>query len=349
MAMTMDPIRLTTTTGLALLLAAAPAAAQDRPQPQQGSQERPPQVREAAPDVQNQLVADQLFLRMARSASLRDANVRVAVNGDTATLEGTVPSESARRRAAAIANQHPRIADVENRLTVAQRQGTQGQARSGAQQEPPDDGAIAERVANRLAGQFPEASAEERWLFGWNVQTGDDWEVDVSVDDGDVTLGGNVPSMQHVRQVVETARQVPGVRSVRSELAFERQTGASGQAGRSGAGASVSREDLEKYADAITRMSEGQPEVREAIREGRPVVEVLNQVPTEESERAIEQAGLSDERFRRITEQLVDDQSLQQRFGRVVREEETQSGGGAAGGQSGAQSPTASESPSGYK
>lgn len=322
--MTLDPIRLTTT-GLALLLTAAPAGAQDRQAPQ-GSRERPPQVREAVPDVENQLAADQIFVNMARSASLRDANIRVTVQGDRARLEGTVPSEEAKRRAVAIATQHPRIRNVEDRLAVSQQGGTSGQARSGTGQERPDDGRIAERVARQLAERLPEGRAEEGLFSGWSVQGRGDTEIDVSVDEGDVTLSGSVPSMQQVRQAVEAARRVEGVRTVRSELAFERETGRSGASGPSGA-SSVSRENLEKYVRAVTRMAEGQPEVRAAIRDGQPVTEVLDQVPTDASQQAIEQAGLSDAEFRRITEQLVDDPSLQQQVGRIVRESEAPSSG----------------------
>jgi hypothetical protein len=64
---------------------------------------------------------------------------------------------------------------------------------------------------------FPKAKAEEDWFYGWEVEGGS-FEFDVETDGGQVTLQGEVPALTSIAKAVGTALEVPGVRSVVSQL-----------------------------------------------------------------------------------------------------------------------------------
>ena len=70
----------------------------------------------------------------------------------------------------------------------------------------------------KLANEtFPWAEAEEEWFFGWEID-GYNWEFDVDVDDGVVTLEGEVDSYSDISEAIQAVRAVPGVQSVNSML-----------------------------------------------------------------------------------------------------------------------------------
>lgn len=202
---------------LALMVAAAPAAAQGQSQSgQQGSQDRPPQMRQAERDVRNQMLADLVFLRLAESPSLEQASIRVMTQDGVVTLEGTVPSQEAKQRAVAIARRTLGVQQVRDQLRVDQ------QAASTAAQNV-DDGELTKQIAQKLASEtFPNAEAQQDWFYGWEVEnTNPDWEFDVEADNGVIQMHGTVGSFSDIRRAVETALEVPGVRAVRNDLRVE--------------------------------------------------------------------------------------------------------------------------------
>lgn len=170
--MTTGRIPSISTVGLALLIAAAPVAAQGQSQSaQQGAQDRPPPMRQADVDVRNQLLADVVFLRLAESHSLAQASIRVRTQDGVVTLEGTVPSEQAKQRATEIARRTLGVQQVRDLLRVDQ------QAASTAVQNV-DDGELTKQVAQKLATEtFPTADPQQDWFYGWEVEnTNPDWE-----------------------------------------------------------------------------------------------------------------------------------------------------------------------------
>lgn len=195
-----------------------------------------------------------------------------------------------------------------------------------------DDGQLAQRVAQQIAQALPQAKAEEGGLLarGWKVRGTGDLEVDVKVDEGDVTLSGQLASIDQVRRAVEAARKVPGVQSVRSEVAFY---------------VGVPRDRLRSYVDALQRMAQSQPDIRQAMQQGQPVgADLLDRVPAAEAQKAMDEAKLSQEEFRRITTELQKDQSLQQQYAQIAQQQAQRSGaqqpggpGARPAGQSGAQ------------
>jgi hypothetical protein len=150
----------------------------------------------------------QVEQRLAMSRSLAGTRVRVEGEKPPLTLTGVVGTQEQRERA----------------LWIASRAGG-GKVRDRLRVDPalaappmrPDDDVEKDVAAAILAKLLPAATASESWLQGWRVK-GERWEIDVEVDEGDVTLTGTALLPQHVHQAILTARDVPGVRSVHSEV-----------------------------------------------------------------------------------------------------------------------------------
>jgi osmotically-inducible protein OsmY len=157
---------------------------------------------------------ERVAVRLAQSRALAGARIRTdePAGGDgDVTLRGVVRDEPQRQRAIRIAARTPGVSRVDDALAVD---------RALAPPAPLSDEAIARSVAEALAADDTlDARVGEGWLFGWRVD-GSDWSVEVEVDDGDVLLAGNAPLQQHIYAFILEAREVPGVRSVRSEIAL---------------------------------------------------------------------------------------------------------------------------------
>jgi len=153
-----------------------------------------------------------VFLRLVASPTLAAYDIRREVKRGMVTLRGVVPTAESADRALRIAAWTPGVRGVCAAVTVDPTIAT-------PQDLPrPADAVVAEEVARTLVREFfPGTRLHSSVLWGWQINGGW-WGFDVDVDGGDVVLSGSVPTVPHVRRVVESARAVPGVRSVRSLL-----------------------------------------------------------------------------------------------------------------------------------
>ena len=148
-------------------------------------------------------------VRLAQSRGLAGSRIRVEGSGAELALRGVVRDDSQRQRALHIAAHTAGVERVHDELEV--------EPALAAPAPIPDD-RLARAVAQALAAdRVLNARAGEGWLFGWRVE-GADWAIDVEVDDGDVLLAGTAPLQQQIHAFILEARDVPGVRSVRSEI-----------------------------------------------------------------------------------------------------------------------------------
>lgn len=154
-------------------------------------------------------VAERVDLRLAASRGLAGARIETDdTNGDVA-LRGVVRDAAQKQRALQIALRTTGVRRVRDELALDP---------AGISQPSRPDEELARSVAEVLAADsVPRASLERGWLLGWRV-AGEDWAVDVEVDDGEVWLEGTALLQQHIHDFVLKARAVPGVRSVRSEI-----------------------------------------------------------------------------------------------------------------------------------
>jgi osmotically-inducible protein OsmY len=182
---------------------------------QQGNQnqsQQQSQMQQNREKMHGSMLQNRVYNRLSRSGALAGRDVQVNARGNTVTLTGTVASEQEKQRAQRYAMQVPGVASVQNQLRIDQ------QAATRAAQTNVDDSQLSKQIAQKLASsQFPGAETEEDWLFGWEVE-GENFEFDIDVDDGDVTLEGTIPYNADIGAILRTVREVPGVRTVESQL-----------------------------------------------------------------------------------------------------------------------------------
>jgi hypothetical protein len=158
---------------------------------------------------------DLVVLNLAEKAWV-GGDFAVTFRDGTATLTGTVPTESAKARMARIARETRGVTEVRNNLQV--------KAAAGLAASVVPDNELARRVARQIAAAIPGSKAGEDWWFeGWRVEGPDNtWNVVVEAENGRILIDGDVPRVAVMRKAVDAARQTPGVQSVRSDMELER-------------------------------------------------------------------------------------------------------------------------------
>lgn len=137
----------------------------------------------------------------------------------------------------------------------------------------------------------------------------------------------------HIRTMalIAAAALVPAAPAVAQQSSSPSQSQQSG-----GQAQTVEQQDLQKYVQALQEMAQFEPGIQTALQQGQPVdPDVLDKVPREQAQEAIEKAGLSSAQFGYITEQLEQNQQAKQQFKQVAQQQSQQSGGSMSGSQSG--------------
>jgi hypothetical protein len=175
------------------------------------------QARHDGPSRAERLLEDRVFVRLAEGA-WAGGDFMVKAEDSTVILSGTVPSEAAKQRMLRIAGRTFGVQAVRDQLRV-----DPTSAMPAAGPTVPDRElakSVAQQIASTIAGS---KAGEDWWLTGWRVEGPDNrWHFTVEAEDGDVWLEGDAPTYRHIRHAVEAARQVSGVRSVRSNLDIDR-------------------------------------------------------------------------------------------------------------------------------
>lgn len=122
---------------------------------------------------------------LAAEPALADAAIEVDPSGSAVVLQGEVPHALARARAIEIARSVPGVQSVVDRMTVAVAERTDAQIRSDL---------VAALRLDPVVDRF---------------------QIGIAIDQGRVTLSGNVDSTRERLRAVEIARTLPGVVAVR--------------------------------------------------------------------------------------------------------------------------------------
>lgn len=201
------------------------------PAPSQQSQQPSPERRDGTPEAAQQrrsqqiersgramqegdrALEDRVLARIAERTGV-GPDMQVRADRGTVTLSGTVSSEAAERRALRAARRTPGVTNVRDELQIA---------RPRIDVPQVGDAELNRRVAQQIARAIPGAKAGEDWWFsGWRVEgLGNDWNFVVESTDGEVVLEGEVPRHSIIRDALDAARQVAGVRRVESQLEVE--------------------------------------------------------------------------------------------------------------------------------
>ncbi len=150
-------------------------------------------------------------LRSEPRIGFEDASLGIAFAQGTLTLSGEVANVAAKKLAVARVAALPAVGVVVDRVRVTPA------ARSG-------DGAVRHHVRDTLLGEPALGRCALRLRFGERVEVvreagaAEDGCLEISVDDGVVTLAGTLPSLSHRRLAGALAWWVPGSRDVVNEL-----------------------------------------------------------------------------------------------------------------------------------
>jgi hypothetical protein len=165
-------------------------------------------------DITDEAIESLIFVKLAARPGF--GNVDVEVQDGVAYLSGKVASDSAESRAMRIAGMTVGVRRVSDQLDID---------KSLVQEKIKDvpDRELAQQVARKIAGNIEGSKVGEDWWFdGWRVEGPyNRWNFVVEADDGRLTLEGEVPDLDIMRKAVEAATQVPGVRTVDTDLEFE--------------------------------------------------------------------------------------------------------------------------------
>ena len=165
--------------------------------------------------ITDQMLEGWLVVKLAARPGLNDVNVEVE-NG-VAVLNGRVSTQQDKNRAIWVASSTRGVSSVRDQLKIDP---------ALAQHRPSNisDRELAKKVAQQIAANIEGAKAGEDWWFdGWRVEgRSNRWNLVVDVTDGHVNLEGDVPNVDTMTKAVEAAVDVPGVRTVDSDLEFPR-------------------------------------------------------------------------------------------------------------------------------
>lgn len=200
-------MRQLTRVGISVLAAAmvvAPCAAMAQSSTKDKAEQKAEQAKDKAKSTTESAktgVSDSWITGKTKMALYADERVSgTQVNVDTkdgmVTLRGKVDSAEAKSAAESVAKGIDGVKSVKNELQVV--------APAERKAVDTNDKDMQKAVSDRLA-RDPQLK-----------------KIDVRVDKGVVTLTGEAPSVTASAKASELARQVPGVRSVRNDVAFER-------------------------------------------------------------------------------------------------------------------------------
>jgi hyperosmotically inducible protein len=157
---------------------------------------------------------------------LSGSDIDVDVKNGVVTLQGTVPSEAARARAIAVAKANDGVKNVVDQLKIAPARGSNMAAKADRA------GDKAERAGERAADKTASATRQTgraiddgwikskiyaQYMADWNTVLNDS-DIDVDVQNNNVTLNGTVKTAEAKAKAVSIAKATDGVKSVKDNL-----------------------------------------------------------------------------------------------------------------------------------
>ncbi len=157
---------------------------------------------------------------------LSGSDIDVDVKNGVVTLQGTVPSEAARARAIAVAKANDGVKNVVDQLKIAPARGSNMAAKADRA------GDKAERAGERAADKTASATRKTgraiddgwikskiyaQYMADWNTVLNDS-DIDVDVQNNNVTLNGTVKTAEAKAKAVSIAKATDGVKSVKDNL-----------------------------------------------------------------------------------------------------------------------------------
>jgi hyperosmotically inducible protein len=141
-------------------------------------------------------------------AILDGSNIDVDVKDGVVTLQGTVASEAARKRALELARKNDGVKGVTDQLRVAP------PVKSTIDKAGDTAASAGSKTARALDDGWIKSKIYAQFMADWNTVL-DDSDIDVDVDKGAVTLNGTVKSAEAKARAAAIAKGTDGVKSVK--------------------------------------------------------------------------------------------------------------------------------------
>src|SRR5215472_17029773 len=157
-------------------------------------------TRETKTELSDSWLTSKTKIALLADERVKSTQISVKTNNGVVALRGKVDTPEAKAAAAEIARRIDGVKDVKNELTVvpaAERKTVET-----------NDKEITRNVRDRLGHDTQLKHAK----------------IDVRTDGGVVVLTGHVPSVSLSARASEVAREVPGVRAVKNDLAYEQRS-----------------------------------------------------------------------------------------------------------------------------
>lgn len=144
--------------------------------------------------IDDTAITAQVRSKLNGTDRLKDSSIRIETTNGVVTLRGSVEDGQAKDQAKQIAQKVDGVKSVDNQLSV-----TGG--RLANSEQAVSDSWITTKVKSRLVGNDPKQA----------------FKVNVTTDNGVVTLKGTLGDESDVQRVTRIAREVEGVKSVNAE------------------------------------------------------------------------------------------------------------------------------------
>jgi hyperosmotically inducible protein len=166
---------------------------------------------------------------------LNGSDIDVDVKNGMVTLQGTVPTETARARAIALAKANDGVKGVTDQLRIAPASAStmdkagDKTARAADKAEDKLDKAgdktasVTKKTGRAIDDGWIKSKIYAQYLADWNTVL-DDSDIDIDVKNNVVTLNGTVKSAEAKAKAVSTAKATDGVKSVKDNLKVSAST-----------------------------------------------------------------------------------------------------------------------------
>jgi osmotically-inducible protein OsmY len=162
--------------------------------------------------VDDERLATYVQARYQADSSIRASDISVSTTNGVVTLRGTLPDESARERAVALAREVEGVRTVDNQLQLA----NPGGADSATTSKPVETSSTPRASAESVMPGWITTKIQAQYFVNPEVKP---WNIDVTTSsDGAVTLRGEVEEAADREEAGRIARETEGVARVDNQL-----------------------------------------------------------------------------------------------------------------------------------
>jgi hyperosmotically inducible protein len=182
-------------------------------QPGASKAQAQPQERKSGNPITDGWITMKIHSQFVTEDALEGSDIDVDTNAGVVTLSGTVPNDTGRMRALAIAKATDGVKSVTDKLRMAPERGTD--VTGAARQAGKDAAGAAKSAGRKVTDGWITSKIYAQFLTETSLE---DSDIDVDVTKGAVALSGTVRSEAGRQRAVAIAKATDGVQSVKESL-----------------------------------------------------------------------------------------------------------------------------------